>query len=193
MRGCGDGFGRGVVAFARGLIACPRFRQSFPSSRANLHTRSPFSPRASIPLVIENTGPVVRSTSFWESSFAKAGGLYCSANAGVIRLLVPRQHERFIPEMQSGYEVLVTQGRSEYTQKPDSLELLWEDGSDAPFSVQLGARQHDGAIDSLSVGHRIHCHAYIRGFRGTPQLVGVWPARLRTAPSLPCLKPWGES
>lgn len=150
-----------------------------------MHTHSALSPLTSIPLVIENNGPVVRSTNYWESSFAKAGGLYCSANAGVIRLLVPRQHERFIPEMQSGYEVLVTQGRSEYTQKPNALELLWDDGSDAPFSMQVGARQHDGVIDPLSVGHHAHCHAYIRGYRGTPQLAGVWPARLHTAPSLP--------
>lgn len=119
---------------------------------------------------------------------AAAGLVYCSWNAGAIRLLVPPSAEHFISEMHTGHEVLITQGPWRRERRPHALELLWEDESDTPFFLLIAEAQFDRLFDENAVGRRVACHVYKRGLLDTPELVGIWPARLRLAPSLPHLK-----
>ena len=143
-------------------------------------------------IYIRNDGPQIVDTNFWESTLAEAGGMFCSVNAGAVRLLLPRSYEHAIPEMRTGREVLVTRGPWPEMGQREALELLWEDGSAAPYAVHLSAGQLDRLIPRGEAGRRLACHVYTRGFSSTPLLAGTWPARFRVARSLPHLKPWGK-
>lgn len=145
---------------------------------------------ARVPLIFENDGPDIVATNFWSTPLAAAGAMFCSINAGAFRLLMPRMLEHQTADM-VGREVIITHGPWPAAGQSSGLEMMWEDGSDAPFSVFLGAGQIDRVIARDDAGRSITCLAYVRGFSGTPLLAGRWPGKIRMAASLPCLRPWG--
>lgn len=85
-------------------------------------------------------------------------------------------------------EVLLTIGQ--WGRDPRGLELMWEDYSAAPFSIQLCSRQVFPPFVPPSL--EASCQVYVRGFRGRPLLAGEWPARVRYAEALPYLRSWGK-
>jgi hypothetical protein len=70
-------------------------------------------------LLIENNGPLILSTNYWESDLDRAGMLYCSINSGAFRLLLPRGWEDAINEMRTGSIVAISRG----PHQPSGLEL----------------------------------------------------------------------
>jgi hypothetical protein len=38
---------------------------------------------------VENHGPLITATNYWDSELAREGKLWCSVNAGAIRVLLP--------------------------------------------------------------------------------------------------------
>ena len=93
-------------------------------------------------LRIENDGPRVAASNFWESAMAQAGYFYASANAGALRLLVPPKREAEIIEMLSAREVVATKGVHRVERRL-MLELLFDDGTDSPFVLFLCQEQVD--------------------------------------------------
>lgn len=143
-------------------------------------------------ITVDNDGPLLVRTNYWDSPLNRQGALYCSVNAGAIRLLVPKPLEHFIEEMRTGYEVLVTRGDWPKANRKDALELMWEDGSVAPFAIQLCPEQLDRLIPRENAGQQTACQVYVRGSAGTPLLTGEWPARFRVAKKIPCLHRWAK-
>jgi hypothetical protein len=141
-------------------------------------------------ITVDNNGPLLVRTNFWESPVDSQGALFCSVNANAIRLLVPRALEHFIEEMRTGSEVLVTRGDWPAEDRKNALELMWEDGSVAPFAIQLCPEQLDRLIPEENAGQQLTCLVYIRGYAGIPLLAGEWPARFRVANQIPCLRRW---
>lgn len=154
-----------------------------------LRTTVPVDPKR--PLTIESDGQRIVATNFWDTPRAHRGAVFCSVNAGAVRLLLPQVCEHHVNEM-VGREVIVTRGLWHAMGGQEALELMWEDNSDAPWSVCIGQGQFDRLINRADAGRKIACLVYVRGFNGTPLLAGSWPARFRVATSLPCLRPWGE-
>lgn len=117
----------------------------------------------------------------------RGGGLlYVSVNAGAFRLLVPDAHAALIGDMcgPTVAYVVVTGGR--YAGRP-ALELMWEDGSDAPFSIHIDARRVDRLPAANDEGRTdLRLLVYVQP--GTVACAG--PARYRRADLLPYLKPW---
>ena len=143
-------------------------------------------------ITVENDGPQLVRTNYWDTPMASLGAFYVSVNANAIRLLVPKEHEHFIADMHTAHEVVATRGDWPAAKRKDALELMWEDGSDDPFAIHLSREQLDRLIPPENVERQIACLVYVRGFAGTPLLKGDWPARFRTAKTLPCLRPWGQ-
>lgn len=73
---------------------------------------------------------------------AQRGLLYVSANAGVLRVLVPEATENLLPEMATGKRVTIEASM----QDPRCWDLVFEDGSDAPFFLAVDKRQFDRAL-----------------------------------------------
>ncbi|EFM3454819.1 hypothetical protein HB548_005033 [Escherichia coli] len=79
---------------------------------------------------IENEGQAVAGTDYWQSVQAQAGYVYLSWNAGAARLLVPDAAKHLLREMRGAEYVIISKGTLDGR---DALELVFEDGSDAPF------------------------------------------------------------
>lgn len=135
--------------------------------------------------VIENQGPAIVSTNFWDSDFARAGHLFLTWNAGAGRLLVPDAQCGFLREMRGAREVIVSRGPWPAANHREALELLWEDDTDEPFAIQLVTEQTDRLLPDTQQGGGFEITAWTRA-----GLQDRWPGRYRRVASLPCLAPW---
>ena len=136
---------------------------------------------------IENKGQQIIKTDYWGSEHAANGYFYLSWNAGCARLLVPDPVKSSLHEMKSAREVIISRGPWTEQDGREALELLFEDGSDAPFSIHLLAEQCDRLIPDVDQGSGFAVAAWTRG--GLKQR---WKGRYRIVDALPCLDPWQE-
>jgi len=91
---------------------------------------------------VANDGPNIKFTNYWQSEHAAAGLCYLSANAGSIRLLVPVSAEGYLPEMRTGKSASIEPSLHD----PRCIDVVFEDGTDSPFSLAVDKRQIDRAI-----------------------------------------------
>lgn len=136
-------------------------------------------------------GPDLVATDYWRGPLAARGVVYCSVHESALRVLLPPSLEHVLPEMRTGREVLVSRGPWPELEQEDALELLWEDGSAAPFAIQISVRQCQGLEAFGPATGALTCRVYTLGEAGAPHLAGTWRARFRRVESLPCLRPWG--
>ena len=107
---------------------------------------------------IENEGQAVARTDYWLSVQAQAGYVYLSWNAGAARL-----HGR------------------------DALELVFEDGCDAPFVIHKLSEQCDRLLPENNQGGGFVVTVWTRGGN---QL--RYPGKYRVVENLPDVSPWSE-
>lgn len=138
-------------------------------------------------ILIRNKGQALEHTDYWQTEHAERGFLYLTWNAGCARVLVPDAAKPMLREMKGAREVIISRGPWVDQGNRDALELLWEDGSDTPFAVQLVAEQCDRLIPETDQGGRFAVAVWTRG-----GIKGRWPGRYRVVPALPCLQPWAS-
>lgn len=131
---------------------------------------------------IQNDGANIVSTNYWQTPHAAAGAFFLSFNAGAARLLVPKQIEQEIEEMRGASEVIISRG---LLGGQMALELLWEDGSDSPYSIHMGTNQCDRLLPDSDHGSDIPVSVWTETGKAAE-----WPGRYRIAQTLPCLQPW---
>jgi hypothetical protein len=140
-------------------------------------------------LFIENDGPVITTTNFWRTEMARAGKFYLSTNAGAFRLLVPPQHTGVLKDMRGARACVVSRGPYP-GMGPDMLELLFDDGSQDPFSLHLSP----GAVDRMPTDQdsaytwTLSVWTHRVGHAATKAL--EVPCHYRRVPRLPDLRPW---
>ena len=139
-------------------------------------------------IVIENRGPLIAATNYWDSPHNAAGTLLISPNAGAFRLLIPAGWESIATEMQSSREVIVSRGPWHEAPHGDAIELLFEDGSTEPYSIHVGIDQCLTVPASSAVGKPWWFTAWVSR-RGRPHKRLTLPARYRLVPHVPWLKP----
>lgn len=138
-------------------------------------------------IIIQNDGQRVLNTNYWISEHAEAGLFFLTWNACAGRLLVPDVQERALREMRGASMVIVSSGPwSEHGGRP-ALELLFEDGSDAPFCLHLVAEQTDRMLPDTNQGGGFVITAWTR--RGEK---GRWPGKFRRVAAIPCLSELGD-
>lgn len=138
-----------------------------------------------ITLLFANDGPAIASTNYWNSEYARNGLCFLTWNAGTARLLIPNALKSTLREMQGADYVVVSRGRSHLRPGQDALEILFEDGSNAPFAVTLDLLQTDCLFEQDTHGARFTLAVWTHQGRKL-----CFPARYRIAPELPCLQPW---
>ena len=135
------------------------------------------------PVYFSNDGERLAATNYWQSPLAR-NGLYCMAlNAGCLRLLVPSGRTGEVPEMTTGVrEVVVTRG---VLNGKDSVEIMFEDDSDAPYSIHLQTKMVKPLWTADNEGSWFKFAIY------TPDgMVAEFPCWLRRrVATLPCLQP----
>lgn len=134
-------------------------------------------------LRIESRGPEIVSSNFWDTHGAKMGAMFLSYNAGAARLLLPDLFSQLVQQMKTGEYVIIS------SDPLDMTELLFEDHSEEPFSIQLGPMQVDRVLPESDTGREdLRFLVYTRNSVLALEL----PAKYRNVEKLPCLKPWGE-
>lgn len=135
---------------------------------------------------VENDGPEIIRTNYWQSEHAAKGFLFLSINAGCFRLLVPPSMEAEIPEMLRGARaVVVSRGPWVAQGGRDAYEVLFEDGTDEPYALHLAAEQCD-RLPSSGDRHKTFRFALWTAAGKRAEL----PAHYRIVKRLPWLKPW---
>jgi hypothetical protein len=134
---------------------------------------------------IENKGQVIVSTNYWDSEYARNGYVFLSWNAGAARLLLPDSRREFLREMKPARYVIVSHGPCIEAGGKPAYELLFEDESDAPFSVQIGEEQTDRRIPESEQGGGFAVTVWVRGKERLR-----FSGRYRAVNEIPCLERW---
>jgi hypothetical protein len=141
-------------------------------------------------LRIENDGPLVANTNFWSTAAAKAGKFFLSINAGAFRLLVPSQHQGALREMRSAHTVVVSRGPWPAQRLADALELLFDDGSEDPFSLHLSPEACDRLLPDTDSAREWTCSVWVHLVGERCRQALTKPAYYRRVRHLPDLRPW---
>lgn len=143
-------------------------------------------------LVIENDGPAIIRTNYWDLPECRAGKVLVSLNAGAIRVLLPPSAEPAIPDMMAAAGCAFSRGPWPEMRLPDACEILFDDGSDSPFAFHLTR----GAVDRWPTpedqAREWVLTCWTRPQWGAPVKALDLPCRYRIVAALPCLRPWTE-
>lgn len=142
-------------------------------------------------IIIDNKGAELANTNYWDHPMARQGFVYLTWNAGAARLLVPDTLVPMIPDWTRGVSLVVlSTGLLDDDPARPAIELMFEDGSDAPFALHFLTSQSDR--DTLTVSTADAKKA--RPFALWTRAGCVWRStiRVRAAGSLPCMAPWQE-
>ncbi len=137
--------------------------------------------------IICNKGQAIASTNFWNSDYASEGLTYLSWNAGAGRLLLPDCQKPMLREMRSAKYVIVSHGPWSEQGGREALELLFEDGTDAPFCIHMSAEQCDRQMPVTEQGGGFYIAVWTRG--GMKLRL---PGKYREVNHIPYLKTWSE-
>jgi hypothetical protein len=134
---------------------------------------------------IENHGPLITSTTYWESEYASEGKVIVSPNAGSIRCLLPPAMYPVIGELRQAEYAVVSVGP--WRGMP-AVEILWEDHTESPHAWHLTADSclmipGDPGPQQWTIACWVHK-------RGQPHKSLERPCHWRRVNKLPCLKPW---
>lgn len=134
---------------------------------------------------INNHGQLITSTNYWELPIA--GKVFCSVNAGAIRLLVPRTMRRIIDDMRCGStHAVLSRGSWPAMGLPDAVEIMLEDGSDDPFALHLSPESFDFLPAEPAAGKEWTLSVWDLK-KGKPHKALERRCYWRRVPSLPCL------
>lgn len=134
------------------------------------------------PLIIANRGGDIQETNYFDSAMARQGMFFLSWNASVGRILVPDTQHRFLLEMATATECVMTRGSAK---GEDTLELMFDDRSNAPFVIYMCQQSTDRWFASVDKPFTVA--AWTRDGKA-----GEWVGRYRMVDELPCLRPWGR-
>lgn len=137
-------------------------------------------------LAIQNDGPLILQTNFWETDWSANGLCFVSLNAGHFRLLLPPSVEQYLPDMQAAREVVISRGQ--WTQhRREGMELLFDDGSANPFAIHCFPQQFDRLPLPEYAGREAVLTVWAN--RTGPTNMLSRPAYYRIVPAIPYLLP----
>lgn len=143
-------------------------------------------------LTIRNDGAAIAETDYWTSEIAKQGLLFCSVNAGAIRVLLPLQMEEHLPDMKAAPECVLSRGPWPVMKLLDAFELMWDDGGDSPFALHL-APECFTPIPAEPPSDREWIISVWVERNGQPHKEHEWICRWRRSKKLPDLRPWEKN
>lgn len=142
-------------------------------------------------IITTNHGPLITASTYWGSAIEDLGKIWISCNAGAIRVMVPRVMRRIIEDMRAAQYVVASRGPWPAGGRADALELLFEDGTDSPFSLHVGPESVDMFPGESGPGQAWICSAWDQK-KNRPHKALERPCHWRRVPSLPWLKPWTD-
>lgn len=124
---------------------------------------------------VQNDGPVLKASNYWDGPLAASGYAYLSVNCGALRLLVPDDGiggEGVTAILEGVTHVAVTKGFSVQHGR-EMVQILLDDGSPRPFFLELCLEQLDRNVAPDDQERRFF--VYTSG----PRLVADLPCRIK--------------
>lgn len=143
-------------------------------------------------LIVTNHGPLIVETNFWETDAAKAGKVFCSCNAGAIRILLPGSQKQLLNDMRSAKYVILSRGPWKAMRLAQAVELLFEDETESPFSMHLSNESFDVIPAKPETGREWIVSVFVQK-DGKPKKALERPCKWRMAKEIPCMEPWRNS
>lgn len=141
---------------------------------------------------VSNHGPLITSTNYWSSALASAGKIFCSVNAGAIRVLLPAARYADLSDMRPSQYCVLSRGPWPEQHVAEGIEIMWEDGSDSPYALHLTADSFDLLPGEPEPGREWLATVWTEK-DGKPHKSLERICHWRREPKLPCLKPWSDS
>ena len=146
---------------------------------------------------ISNHGPLISSTNYFDSELALAGKLFVSVNAGAIRVLLPPSRYGELADMRAATECVLSRGPWTMVAlhdppEEDGIEIMWDDGSDAPYCLQLTPESFDLLPGEPEPGREWILTVWTAK-DGAPHKAIERRCHWRRVPSIPWLKPWSPN
>ena len=141
---------------------------------------------------IENSGPKILRTNYWQSDYARNGIIFLSFNAKTARLLLPPEiqglgnRKDIIKEIKTTKYVIISSGLMT-THQREGYELVFEDFTSSPLFLMFGEEQTDRKLLDTDQGKGITLDIYTEN-----GIALTKPARYRKVDTLPCQKEWTE-
>ncbi len=140
---------------------------------------------------IENDGPNIIRTNYFETANARTGFVYLSINAGAFRLLVPDEKApAVIGEVHNATEVIVTRGPWPEHGRSDGLEIMFEDGTDNPYALHLGTESIDRLPADTDRDRKDSPPRWRLTIWTSKEKIADFPCRYRLAKRIPWMKAW---
>jgi hypothetical protein len=134
-------------------------------------------------IIIKNDGAAILSSNFWDS---KSESFFLSFHAGTARLLIPDSKINEIPKMVTAKQVILSRGSCWPEMDKDAIEIMFDDGSKTPYSIQLMEEQIDSMIPASMHRKDLTFSAWGKNAVKIFEL----PAKFRMVMRLPCLEAW---
>ncbi len=132
---------------------------------------------------IDNNGPDIEFTNYWNHSLAREGFLYLSIHDGVARLLVPPDYTDVLGDMTWGAKrAILTKGM---WNGQEAYEIMFEGRKDEPYAVYIKIKQIDQPLSEDDQNREFPLSVWTREGK-----MGEIPAWYRQAKDLPCLEPY---
>jgi hypothetical protein len=140
---------------------------------------------------VHNHGPLIVATNYWDSDLARAGKVYVSVNAGAIRVLLPPAHYGALADMRAASECVLSRGPWPAEGRREAVEIMWDDGSSAPFTMHVTPESFDALPGEPEPGREWICSVWTAK-DGRPHKALERICHWRRVLHIPCLAPWGE-
>jgi hypothetical protein len=137
---------------------------------------------------IDNDGARIVATTYWSTPHARAGLVYCSVNAGTVRLLVPHgsQGDELRRETSSATRAAVQLAGALDVGR---VHIVWGGGPlvpASPYAITIDVRQCDRSLPMTEAGRWVPLAIYGIGTGvDDVRLVRTWPALIRRATVTP--------
>jgi hypothetical protein len=139
-------------------------------------------------ITIDNHGPLILASNYWGSEMAQRGLIFCSPNAGCIRVLVPASKRELIEEARKAQYVILSRGPWLVQGVEEGIEILLEDGSDSPYAIQLTPESW-GMLPAEPPPGQEWVIAFWDLKKGKPHKAVERKCHWRRVPKVPWLKP----
>jgi hypothetical protein len=141
-------------------------------------------------ITVKNDGQKLIDTNYWQTEHCKAGYAYMTLNAGAYRLLVPPVNHKWLDEIRTAKEVVISRGAWPQANKKEAFEVMFEDFTDNPFAIYMDQVQWDRLPAKSDKGWKGELHIYIEA-SPVPAFV-LDRVFYRVVKEIPCLKKAGE-
>lgn len=151
---------------------------------------------------VDNHGPLIIGTNYWDSELARAGKVFVSVNAGAIRVLLPPAAYGWLSDMRTAKECVLSRGPWSIkgllgipgaphveTAVVEGVEIMWDDGSDSPFVLHLTPASFDMLPAEPEPGREWVCSTWTAK-DGRPHKALERICHWRRVAEIPCLEPW---